>query len=180
MLPTSRNTNYSPTSPILSVDLDAIQDCIIGAKHGPLEMMIPAAAFVAAGQSAIATPQNVNIGGEAGGVWRNWAAAPNNKIVSWIPIPVGSRVTAIDYYFNKLGSAASMQMNFMCTTLSVVGVPLLAIRTYNDLTSLSVEVTHSETAINYTIVNTDRPFIEVISTTAAHQFYGAKVTYDRL
>lgn len=37
MLPTSRNTTYGANSPVLSADLDDIQDCIVDAKHGEIE-----------------------------------------------------------------------------------------------------------------------------------------------
>jgi hypothetical protein len=39
-LPSSRNTSYSPTNPLKSADLNAVQDCIIGAKHGDLTLLI--------------------------------------------------------------------------------------------------------------------------------------------
>lgn len=38
-LPSTRNTTYGAASPVLSNDLNAIQDCIIGRKHG--DIVIP-------------------------------------------------------------------------------------------------------------------------------------------
>lgn len=39
-LPTTRNTTYTPASPVLSNDLNAIQDCIVGHKHPTLTKII--------------------------------------------------------------------------------------------------------------------------------------------
>lgn len=44
-LPLSRNTDYTPASPIKSVDLNDIQDCIIGGKHGDLWRSCPLPSF---------------------------------------------------------------------------------------------------------------------------------------
>ena len=40
-LPGSRNTSYAANQPILSADLNALQDCIIGKKHGPVTLWLP-------------------------------------------------------------------------------------------------------------------------------------------
>lgn len=44
-LPLTRNTTYTPASPVKSADLNDIQDAIIGGKHGALEMVLGAAGW---------------------------------------------------------------------------------------------------------------------------------------
>lgn len=43
-LPLSRNTSYAASSPVKSADLNDMQDCVIGGKHGQKYLAIPAAA----------------------------------------------------------------------------------------------------------------------------------------
>jgi hypothetical protein len=41
MLPSSRNTTYTPSAPVKSADLNAIQDAIVGGGHGPKWINLP-------------------------------------------------------------------------------------------------------------------------------------------
>lgn len=45
-LPNARNTNYTAATPVLSNDLDDIEDCIVNGGHGPIVRKIPVSAGV--------------------------------------------------------------------------------------------------------------------------------------
>src|ERR1041384_5909428 len=65
-LPASRNTNYTPASPVKSQDLNDIQDCIIGGKCGDRTLVIGAAKFVAdGGNGRLTQAGNLTVAGAA-------------------------------------------------------------------------------------------------------------------
>lgn len=83
-LPTSRNTTYGSTSPVLSADLNDLQDCIIGGKHGSIIRKITAAAAQPA--TAVGTWSFDGLG---------WIPSALGSI--WIPLPVfgGEKITQV-------------------------------------------------------------------------------------
>lgn len=81
-LPTSRNTTYAPTSMVKSVDLNDIQDCITGGKHGyvwqPIEPL----------QSATATGGSPSFTGSD--TVQRWSLGANGAITLRIPVRNGA------------------------------------------------------------------------------------------
>ena len=47
-LPDSPNTIYAPADPVLSVDLNDLQDCIVAAAHGAVQEIVSARALTQA------------------------------------------------------------------------------------------------------------------------------------
>jgi hypothetical protein len=89
-LPTSRNTTYVAGSQVKSADLDAIQDCIIGNKHGTLELdllMRPASLYT----SGIAgLPGNPPISGTT-----ITGTGASSGFVAQFSLPAGKRIVNV-------------------------------------------------------------------------------------
>ena len=83
-LPSSRNTTYAATSPVKSADLNLIQDCIIGGKHGTLTKQV--------GISP-SCPGYAN----ASGIATSGGALSSGMI---IPLHVGDRIATVRAYVN--------------------------------------------------------------------------------
>lgn len=86
-LPTSRNRTYGASSPIISADLDDIQDCIIATKK--------------ASSTRVFYPNYLGLVGTAptlsGGAQQEIITAAGTSLVSWgAPSEVGDRVTSYD------------------------------------------------------------------------------------
>lgn len=91
-LPTSRNTTYAPSSPILSADLNALQDMITGNKHPLREVPLAAAAWTM----------------EAGGTTSlgdgRWTIGALSILAVSIPVFVGERVRNVNLIHNRAGA----------------------------------------------------------------------------
>lgn len=91
-LPASRNRTYSATDPVLSADLNDLQDMVIGGRHGALVLCHPAI-------DAFATTGSPTIGNY---YWQ--AAAAGNVMVLGLSLPVGGVITQIDAKINQNGA----------------------------------------------------------------------------
>jgi hypothetical protein len=92
-LPFSRNTTYTAGDPILSADLNAIQDCIVAGKHGDLVLLLSAAAGMA--------PSAANAWDFTGaGAEPFWATpgATLQHVTFPIVLPVGKRIKSFSVY----------------------------------------------------------------------------------
>lgn len=104
-LPSSRNTTYAAGSDIRSADLNAIQDCIVSRKHGVLSFPIDPGAFLSSTTAtAIVRP--------IGAPWSMAGLAVPIDLVYWLPIPVGTRLNSVAWYYNR-GGAGSIVMRVL-------------------------------------------------------------------
>lgn len=91
-LPASRNTTYSAGSPILSNDLNALQDCIIGRKHGAITVAIHGTRLHAVTGSNQTNQQRTSAGvSQTGGTLPGWCVG--------VELPIGTRILAVRAYF---------------------------------------------------------------------------------
>ena len=87
-LPFSRNTNYVDGSSVVNaVDLNAIQDAIIGMKHGPITLPVPN--FVARLQASGA------LGTLGAAFWPNPGASTPDLVVPLHWVPGGKRILGV-------------------------------------------------------------------------------------
>lgn len=106
-LPTSRNTNYEPdVTPVKAADLNDIQDCIVGAKHGPIDT--PFLPHAANGWTSGV--------GAVGAVPHIACATPGSLAAAIVPVPVGDRVTAIKCQVSGDGIADAVIKAFVLTS----------------------------------------------------------------
>lgn len=89
-LPESRNTNYAAGTEIKSADLNDLQDAIIGAKHGSVEVMVHA---LAAEPTQGCTVQSNR--------WIHDGAGTDILSAKLPDLPVGTRVDAIKVYIEQ-------------------------------------------------------------------------------
>lgn len=95
-LPVSRNTNYAPTDPVKSADLDDVQDQIIALADGlrnSRKIILPLAHAVEVGTSGDVTINGLKIATVAPG----FTTAANLGI----PLEVGDTIEAITFYGSK-------------------------------------------------------------------------------
>ena len=88
MLPLSRNTTYTPASPVKSADLNDVQDMIIGAKHGSITMGIDPCGGQAHGANADLNTSKVT-----------WSG-----VDTWetpLLLPAGTRLTEIKAFISR-------------------------------------------------------------------------------
>jgi hypothetical protein len=89
-MPLTRDLALGPASIFPSTLGNALQDCIIGAKHGPIDIPISASAFVVE-TGAPTRSQNI------------WTFQTNtgNVIVADLRLPVGTKITQLVWSFNR-------------------------------------------------------------------------------
>lgn len=165
-LPASRNTTYSPSDPVKSADLNAIQDQIVGAKHPALSIALGAAAFLpkAGGNASLGDGQ-----------WTFGAVSTLQGSAS-ARIPVGTRITTIEWFYNR-GGAGNITVNLRKRNLRT-GAAAADIATNTDNTGAALEAFLM--TVNYTVEADYEVWLEVTCDNAAHVFEGAIVSTDRL
>lgn len=99
-LPLSRNTNYALGVPVRSVDLNDMQDCIIGGRHGPVELTI--------GFLELFPPQTAT-GWVHDGAGHRWNTNLQFNLFGQYPIrlPVGKRLLSWSLRLNKASAATA-------------------------------------------------------------------------
>lgn len=104
-LPTSRNTTYTPATPVLSADLNDLQDAIVGAKRPALWHWQTPVGLQSA-EDGVHLDGVWSIAPFQGGFWKSTAGAPGLTFLT-IPIhpTVGDRIIAIGA--RALGLAAN-------------------------------------------------------------------------
>ncbi len=117
LLPLVRNTDYTPGSPVRSADLDDIQDCIRGKKHGPVtRWSLPKGAFFDPGAN---WEQSTGLGSPF--LFANAAG--------YVDIPIDSEegdvITGFSYRAKGDGAADCTTTLFVCSenmgTLTTIG-----------------------------------------------------------
>jgi len=158
-LPSSRNTTYVAADPVLSNDLNAIQDTIIAGKHGDMEIAI-------AGGAATAATALIS----SAGVWQFTGAG--EVVIIPINLPVGKRIKLINHRFNRAGSG-SMTMRFM----SVAVGASTNINTVSDAATTGWQAVNS--AVLATVLATGvRYILEVSGNNAVNRYSHAVITFD--
>ena len=102
-LPSSRNTTYAIGSDIRSADLNAIQDCIIGGKHGSRKVFIPAFGrqpIVGGGAISLGVPTN-------DGPYYTPGAITTMLIPVSDVLQVGCKLYALDIYHRSGGAGTN-------------------------------------------------------------------------
>ncbi len=100
MLPYSRNRTYGPGTPVASVDLNDLQDCVVDDKHPELEIGLSAAAYTPNTGAGPALTDNTY-----------WSGAVNIKYNAPLLVPVGKRITTFRQYYEILvGGALSAKV----------------------------------------------------------------------
>ncbi len=101
-LPSTRNTSYNPDDPVLSNDINAIQDCLIAAKHGEIPMTVLGADGVdVAGVWAKELLAGVPIARANGG--------GSNEMMIPLRIPVGCRLKSASIWADRNGQTGTFR-----------------------------------------------------------------------
>lgn len=169
MLPSSRNTTYGADSPVQPVDLNDLQDCIVGNKHPELEICLFASDFVYA--------QDIALPGQAGLRQAGYiTGAGSHKAYAAVRVPVGKRVTTVEIFYDGANDAATLTPKFRKQILSTgvqADVVAGAADTGNGIESQVLTANHVVLAGN-------AYFIEVAVNAGVHRVHGAKVKFDAL
>jgi hypothetical protein len=168
-LPTSRNTTYAASSPVLSVDLNALEDCIIGNKHPTLEMCLDASVFK--GDSLALGTMN------AAGYLSSFSAA--GIVRAGVPIPVGKRIISVEVFYSINGSAANLTPKLRKQILSTA-VQADVVAGSADNTGAAGVIESQLLTANHVVLTGNTYFIEVSVTNSLQRIYGAKVLFDSL
>lgn len=100
-MPITRDLTLGPGSTFPSTLGNTLQDCIIGAKYGPIDLPISASAFVVdTGQPT--RSQNI---------W-TFQTSAGNTIIADLRLPVGTKITQLVWSFNRNSTDASGVLQF--------------------------------------------------------------------
>lgn len=165
-LPLSRNTNYAPTSPILSNDLNAIQDCIIGGKVGNQILSISGAAFAA------------STGGPSWSATLGLAASPVNAVAA-IPLGVGCRITAVRVFVKDNAVGPTKMQATLSNSDHLGGGGVIASSALSAGTGANQTLTI--TPVAFTMLAGIFYFVGIVTPTGAavENIYGAEVDFFR-
>jgi hypothetical protein len=152
-LPLSREETATPASAVDSNTINALQDCIIGGKHGEITIAIGAGAF------GIDTAANLtrNFG------WLTWTGAAT--AIASLRLPVGARLTEVTYHYDRNGAGT---IDFLLVQHTIPATPVTL-----DTTSISAGTGNASTTItpDYDVVADDEVMIKV-SGTSGHVVKG--------
>lgn len=170
-LPISRNTTYAADSPIKAADLNDIQDCIIGRKHGDVTMVLsPFVGFVAD------TAPALTVGGGPGGAPGVLTSTGSAKLYVPFSLLVGDRIKSVT--FARYGNGVANFTNVIVQRYSKAGVltnlgssGLIAAppAAWNDTT-----IDNTDT----TITDGDSIFLEVVFSATGLNLGPIRYTYD--
>jgi len=165
-LPVSRNTTYGAESPVLSGDLNDLEDCVIGHKHKELEIPLAAGAW----------QQRAGGVGELGdGQW-TFTAGTESLLVANISRPAGSRITKATYVYDRT-STSQITRNLKRRKRDGTGTETIATTTENT----SVGWNEHVDVYNHTMDAGYVYWIEIdITVSNATTFEGGAVFVDRL
>jgi hypothetical protein len=172
VLPTSRNTTYGPASPVLSADLDDIQDCIVGAKRPSTPRGFFPAFFNA--------PANwfCNVG--ASTYWLSQAGAT----AAWFTVPVetGDRVTSLQFNVFGDGVADCTWQAWIMSALQV-GTKIADIQDINRAAAWGVFDLATDLVTpwaNHTFAAGESLLIRAAPTAQNYQIGNGRLIWDRL
>ena len=165
-LPTSRNTTYGASSPILSADLNALQDQIVGVKH-------PATPRVLGASSFLVKQGTATLGA---GQWTFGAVTDLVKSLADLVV-VGDRLTTVQFCYNRGGAGAIVlslkQRNIVTGAAEALVVAATTINAGTGWTTTTI-------TYNYTIPANTAVHLEINANNVANIFGGAVINNDRL
>ncbi|MEO7731240.1 MAG: hypothetical protein ABIY55_09730 [Kofleriaceae bacterium] len=175
LLPAARNTTYTAASPVRSVDLNDLQDCIIGKKFPSTPFYLPASSWrVVLGVATLDT----------GGVWTLGAGT---QLVREISLAPGTRITSLIFSINRNSdplSTGEFQLRLHSRTFGAVA-QLLFTDIVSSGSAFALRDSIAATRAGAPIVTVDGAMYW-LSVTATNQFSGppmfdgAKLVCDRL
>ena len=172
-LPTSRNRTYAAASPVIAADLNAIQDCIIGAKHGAKTMIIPGTSFKQKNTGAAVVYDNSPTLLTSG-------AAAADTIASF-EIPVGSSITAVRFYVrDNVTGATKWTCDLGKSTLYDAAVNSLVTPSVSAGTGVDQTLTPVPASLPHTVLGGGVRYAlsaKMTTGTATCKLYGAEVDY---
>lgn len=166
-LPTSRNTTYAASSPILSADLNALQDMIIGRKF-------PAADFPFGGTAFQLQTGTAQVGAAAD----NWTFSAVSQLIANLSrsFGVGTRLNSLKFAYNRGGAGnvtLSLYKRNIVTNAARVTIATTTINAGTGWTTTTlspVYVTEADMSV----------WLEVQCDNVANVFGGCIVNADRL
>lgn len=91
-LPVSRNTTYTALSQVQSADLNAIQDMIIGGRHGARTLVLGPGSFQPARPASNSDFEKVDA---SPGYWTTNVNGTSHKLVASLPMVPGGRINEV-------------------------------------------------------------------------------------
>ncbi len=114
-MPLTRDLTLGPGTIFPSTLGNTLQDCIIGAKHGAIDVPISGSAFVV---EAGAPTRSQN-------TW-TFQTSTGNTIVADLRLPVGTKIVQLVWSFNRNSTDASGQLQFQLNKYTRGGSSLFA------------------------------------------------------
>lgn len=161
MLPLSRNTTYTTSSPPKSVDLNDIQDCIVGAKHGDRELIIPAHTAYPDGSWALVQGFGLQ------------AAGSTTMLYFPIALAVGSRIKSATFYYHRIGGTLTFAV-WRGALATADDTPLASTSVATGVGLASAPLA----AIDHTMLTGNVYYATTESGAAGDTFYAVSVIYD--
>lgn len=170
-LPNSRNTTYGASSPVLSNDLNALEDCIIGVKHPSVEDPIGAQSFVLA-------PGGTATLGDG-----RWTFGAVSVLVANLKIIVGTRIHQIEWAYDRGGAGnVTLKLRRRNMIASAGAQPAAAnVGTAGVVTvSAGTGWANNLQTYDYVVAAGDAMWLEIQCDNVANIFGGARLFRDRL
>lgn len=167
MLPETREETATPATPVSSNTINAIQDAIVGKKHGPLSIFLPGCAFDGV-NNVVNDGRRLDFSGAA-------------TVYAPLYLPAGTRITTLKWSY-LVGAAGSVSMQLIRGKLD-------ASDALNNLTPTAGTVNDSSNAgitelntitYNHVIEAEYVYFLYFSVTNNASRLYGCGITADRL
>lgn len=173
-LPTTINTSYGSTDPVLSADLVAIQECIAGDLHPSRSILLGPSAWQPkmGGRAAFLTAIQQN----SEWVWSGAGGA--HYLTADLPVPIGHELESITWYYTR-GGAGTISRAIYSRLLSTGAAEVAVSGPTNDAAS-GAWGGASDTGLGIVRAAHTAYTLEVTISNAAHVFGGALVTYRKL
>lgn len=174
-LPLSRNTNYAPSAPVLSADLNALQDAVVGGLKGLSTLIVMGCAFQS--RTPGTTPPQYNVNGLDGsiltiaGTANDFFYAPQLDARATI---VNVRLKVRDFAANTWQAHVYKVANVGLVSATVTE-PVAAISSLANAT----DQTLTFNAVNIPLAGGNGCYIRVqqVAGTAAIRIYSAEIDY---
>lgn len=166
MLPTSRNTTYAAASQVMPNDLDDLEDCIIGNKHGTLEVNIDASLAQDSSDGVL----------NANGYITAWSTLPQVVHIA-IEIPVGKRILSVEVFYNVNGTGSNLTPK-LCRRAQLSGTSFDVVAGSTDNTGAAIE--SQVLTANHIVLAGNTYYVQVGVGHTNQRVHGVKVLYDAL
>ena len=179
-LPTSRNTSYVASDPVKSADLNAVQDCIIAAKHGDVILQIGASSGQSDSVPTTATDYWRYYPSLSGAVPNCWLqVAAGGSVAFGIGLKIGDRIKSVRGFIRDTTGSHTITMGL--TDNSSSADDATQVGSTQTSAGNGTAQTLAITGLTTTIV-TGHFYSVIFSNTDAtgttHAIYGVEVTYD--